>query len=216
MAVDIAFEIANAREAGDLVARRVLTAGTQTIAEATRGLEQGLEALTRDMVGGRLWRAWKSNVYPESLGPARDPVGEVFVNGGERSRGTMVFFTQAGRIQPRNGALLWIPLPAAGSKGRDRLLTPAEWEAKHGVKLRPVFRRGRAPLLVLDQGVLSGRRQTGVPNTLRRRNRGRGDATIPMFVGLPSVAFANRFAVEPEVARWAAQLGTIFARRIRG
>jgi hypothetical protein len=216
MPVSVAIEIANAREVGEQVTRRVLTAGTETIAEATRGLEQGLETLTREAVGGRLWRAWKSRIYPDRGGPARNPAGEVFVNGGERSRGAMVFFSRAGRIQPRGGRLLWFPLPAAGPRGRDRLLTPEEWEAKHGVKLRPVFRPGHAPLLVLDRGVLSGRKQVGVPNTPGRRGRGRGDVTIPMFVGMPNVAFANRFAVEPEVERWGGRIPGIFARRVRG
>ena len=155
-----------------------------------------IEAATQAVVPGRLWRAWASNVYPRT-GPARDPVGTVFVKGGPRSQGAMAFFTRPGRIKSKDDFYLAIPTAAAGPRGRNRDLTPGEWERAHGVRLRFVYRPGRASLLVLDEGVLSGRKQVARRNSDKRRAAGRGNATIPIFVLIPTVQFANRLSIAP-------------------
>lgn len=195
----ISFEISDAEvaRAHDLLVREVLTELSGAVAEETRGLETDLEQITRLAVPGRLWRAWKSESFPKGGGPAREPSGTVFVNGGRRSQGAMTYFTQAGVNRNEDGFYMAIPLPAAGPRGRARDLSPGDWERAHGVKLRFVYRPGKAALLVLDQGVLSGKAQRGVPNSARRRARGRGDMTIPIFVLVPHQDFANAFSVEP-------------------
>jgi len=197
----------------DRLVRAVLQAQTDTVRDVTRGLEKDLEQATRAAVKGRLWRAWKSESYPLDRGPAIEPAGEIWVNGRARSQGAMQFFTRAGRIRGRNGEGVAIPLPAAGARGRDRNLTPAEFEKRTGTKLRPVRRRDGTILLVLDEAVLSGKRQIGVLNTARRRKLGRGDVTVPIFIIMPFVAFANRFSIEPIIARAAASLPREFQVR---
>jgi len=184
----------------DNAIRQHLAAGTRTIAKVTRRTEQRIEAVTAGAVPGRLWRAWKSSVYPKS-GPARDPTGTIFVNGGERTKGAMTFWTKPGRIKGKDGQATAIPLPAAGSRGRDRNLTPEKWEAQHGAKLRLVLRPGKFPLLVADTGTLNARTGTYRSLTARRAQAGRGLASVPIFVLVPGVTFRNAVAVEPIVSR---------------
>ena len=189
--------------ASDELIREVLTELTGAIHDETRGLEQDLEKLTRLAVKGKLWRAWKSDVFPRRLGPAREPSGNVFVNGGKRSQGAMTFFTREGRIANGGGFYLAIPTDAAGPRGRARDLTPGEWERRSGQKLRFVYRKGRPSLLVADGGTLNGRTGNFRPITRKRtaadlrRGVQRGAATIVIFVLLPSVDFQPRFAIEP-------------------
>ena len=214
LTADLVLDAPRLRAERERVVRRVLRAARLSVADNTRGLEKALEAATRDAVPGRLWRAWRSEVYPRS-GLAQQPTGVVFVNGGERSKGAMTFQTRAGRIKSKDGWFLAIPLPAAGSKGRRRDLTPGEWERRTGLRLRFVYRPNRPSLLVLDEAVLSGKRQIGRANTGRRREKGRGSTTVPIFVLLPQVAFANRFAVEPIVRRFGARLDDDFEAYLR-
>ena len=189
----------------DKLIRRVLTAGTVAVGGATKDLERALEAATRAAVPGKLWRAWASEAYPRS-GPARDPVGQVFVNGRSRTRGAIQFWTEPGAVRGTRGQYLAVPLPAAGSRGRSRDLTPGEWERITGKRLRFVYRPGRASLLVLDDAVLSGKTGKARGNTARRIAAGRASATVPIFVLLPMVRHRNAVAVEPLVRLAGAQM----------
>lgn len=205
--------------ASDRLVRNYLGAATKSVATVTRRLEQRLEAGTQAAVPGRLWRAWKSSAYPKS-GPARAPVGTVWLNGGARTRGAFRFWTMPGSIRGKSGQFLAIPLPAAGSRGRSRDLTPGEWERRTGQRLRFVYRPGRASLLVAE-GTLGGRGQGFRPITRRRtaadqaRGWQRGQATIPIFVLVPAVPHRNAFAIEPIVNASDGDLAAEFFAAIR-
>lgn len=196
--VDLTLDTGALDASADRAVRQVLAAGTAAVAKSTRDLEKRLEAATEGAVPGKLWRAWKSVTYPRS-GPARNPVGEVFVSGGKRTKGAMTFWSQSGQIRGKSGQFLAIPTAAAGSRGRGRELTPGEWERRTGIRLRFVYRPGRPSLLVADDAILSGRAQLARGNTPRRMASGRGATTIIVFVLLPVVQFANRFAIQPLV-----------------
>lgn len=183
------------RDARDKIVRDRLRTGTSAVRTATKNLERSIEAAVRSAVGGKLWRAVASNFYPET-GIAQNPTGSIFLNGRDRTVGAFTFFTKPGRIQSKDDFYLAIPTPAAGPRNRNGVLTPGEWERRNGVRLRFVYRPGRPSLLVLDEGVLSGKRQVGRLNTDRRRATGRGNTTVVIFVLLPSVAFANSVALE--------------------
>jgi hypothetical protein len=212
----IAVDPDHLRREQDRVTRAVLRAGKDTIQKITRRLEQDLEAMTREAVPGNLWRAWKSEVFPRGAGIAREPTGTIFVNGGPRSAGAIRFFTRPGRIRGKEGGFLAIPTAAAGSQGKNRHLTPAEWERRTGAKLRFVYRRNRPSLLVLDAGVLSGKGQIAKLNTPKRQASGRGNATIVIFVLMPMVSFANRFSVDPVVRRWAGRIDSDLKAALKG
>lgn len=205
----------------DRITRAALGAAKDGLADATKGLERDLEELTRAAVPGRLWRAWKSEIFPRGRAVARDPVGTVFVNGGSRSLGAITFWTQPGRIKGKDGGWLAIPLPAAGSKGRGRNLTPGEWERRTGKRLRFVYRGGkRSALLVADMGTTNARTGAYRPITRARTKadmqRGflRGEQSVPIFVLVPQVAFGNRVAVGPAIARAQTRLTSEIGSRL--
>jgi len=214
-------DTASIRGARDDAARRMLRAGSDAVRVTTRELEQDLEQLVRSAVPGGLWRAIKSAVYPRT-GMARNPAGEIYINGGSRTQGAFDFFTKPGRIVGKDGFYLAIPLPAAGSRGRNRNLTPGEWERRTGIRLRFVYRPGRASLLVVDEGTLNGRTGTFRPITRKRtqadERRGflRGATSTPIFVLIPSVAFANRVALQPVIDAAAGRLPAAIATRLTG
>lgn len=193
------------------IARAYLQAGRETIVDNTRGLEQDLEAATRAVTRGKLYRAWGSKVFPRA-GIARDPTGTVFVNGGDRTQGAVRFQTMAGNIRP-HGKILWIPQPPAGRRANG-MLTPEEWEQRHGARLRLVQRPGHPPLLVLDEGRLVGKAQRGRLAGARARAQGR-TVTIIMFVGMPNVSFANNVASGPIIARRGGRIAPDLAGRLR-
>jgi hypothetical protein len=209
--VDLSFDEPAIDAAADRAVRQYLTAGTLTVASTTKRLERALEDVTRGAVPGRLWRAWKSDAYPKR-GPARDPVGVVYLNGRSKGRtgGAIRFWSQPGAIRGKSGQFLAIPLPAAGSRGRARDLTPGQWERNTGQRLRFVYRPGRPSLLVADGAVLSGKAQVARPNSAGRQAKGRGSATVPIFVLLPIVPFRNAFAIAPLVAAAEAELPGAF------
>lgn len=200
-------------QASDRIVRRYLTAGTNAVAETTKALERRLEAATQAAVPGRLWRAWKSDAYPKR-GPAREPVGLVYLNGNHRTRGAMQFWTQPGEVRGKRGQYLAVPLPAAGPRGRARDLSPGEWERRHGIRLRFVYRPGRASLLVADQAVLSGRARVARSNSARRIEVGRGSATVPIFVLLPLVRHRNAVAIEPLIEAAGAEVAQNFIAEV--
>lgn len=186
----------------DKVLRNVYSAGTGSIRKTTKDVERQLEAQTRVHVGGQLWKAWTSAAYPKK-GIAREPVGVIGVNGGSRSRGAIQYFTNSGRVSATDGGPVAIPLPAAGVQRRDRRnLTPEEWERRHpGAKLRLVKRPGRPALLVVDEAVLSGKKQLARLNTARRRATGTRNTTVPIFVLMFDMPHANSVAIDPILRR---------------
>ena len=192
---DLVFDLEAFAREGDAMIRRYLADGTASVGGATKRLERRLEAVTRAAVPGQLWRAWASESYPKR-GPAREPTGVVFVNGRDRTRGAIAFWTRPGAVRGRSEQYLAVPLPAAGPRGRDRWLTPGEWERAHGIRLRFVYRPGRAALLVADGAQLRGRSQIADRASFERRNSGR-TTTVPIFVLLPQVKFRNAVAIDP-------------------
>lgn len=200
--------------AADGLIRELLGDVRDAVFEETRGLEQDLEKITRMAVKGKLWRAWASDTWPKSGGIAKEPRGRIKLNGGKRTVGAMTFFTQEGRITAGGGGYLAIPTDAAGPRGRTRNLTPGEWERRNGARLRFVYRRGRPSLLVLDEGVLSGKKKVGRLNTARRRATGRGNATIVIFVLIPFTNFQPRFSTQPLIERRQGMLDRNLKQRI--
>ncbi|MDX3885984.1 MAG: DUF6441 family protein [Sphingomonas sp.] len=216
----LTIDSAKLRRDADQLARAVLGAGADAVRSTTRKLERNLEEATATAIGGKLWRAWQSRAYP-SAGPAQDPAGIITLKGRDRTRGAVAFFTQPGRIVGKRGQFLAIPTAAAGPRGRMRDLTPGEWERRTGQRLRFVYRRGR-PSLLVTQGVANQR--TGTPRPItrlrsaadQRRGYVRYEQTMVVFVLLPAVEFANRFAIEPMINAAEGDLAMEFFANVRG
>ncbi len=183
--------------------RSYLTAGARAVSNTTKRLERRFETATQRAVPGRLWRAWGSSNFPKS-GPARNPVGTVFVNGGARTNAAIRYFTTPGRVRAKDGGPVAIPLPAAGARRRDPMMTPERWEAIHGVKLIPIKRRGRAMILAAPGRAAVGGtyRKIGRAKTAADQRRGfmRGEQLVPIFVIMPDLPFANAVALAPMIA----------------
>ncbi len=92
MSVELLLDAPALSAAEDRLVRNYLSAGTRAVAGTTRRLEKRLEGATQGAVPGKLWRAWQSNTFPRS-GPARNPVGTIYVKGGARIRGAIEFWT---------------------------------------------------------------------------------------------------------------------------
>jgi hypothetical protein len=227
--VSLDLDLGSLAGAEDAVVRRVLLAASRTIQRVTRELEQDLEAATRAAVPGRLWRAWTSEIAPKPGKIAREPAGWVRLNSrrfrdgrATRTYGAMDFFSRPGNIKGRQGQYLAIPTKAAGNRGRFRDLTPKEWEAQTGIKLRLVKSQergggGRVGLLVADMGTTNARTGTFRPITRKRtaaddrRGYQRGAQTVVIFVLVEYVPFANTFSTEPSLRRAEARLGAEFS-----
>lgn len=203
---DLSLDAAKIAADMDRVTRSYLSAATKAVSSTTKRLERKLEAATQSAVSGKLWRAWQSSAFPRS-GPAKNPAGTIWLKGGARTRGAVTFWTQPGAIRGKSGQYLAIPLPSAGARGRQRDLTPGQWERAHpGVRLQFVYRQGKPSLLVAVGGTTNGRSGSLRKLTAGGRGRvaqGRGganpqaDAVVPIFVLIPTVPFRNSFAIEP-------------------
>lgn len=213
--VDLKFDRTKMRQDVDKLTRGFLGAGADAVRATTGNLEKDLEALTKANVRGNLWKAWAKRAFPDR-GPAKNPVGTIFLKGRDRTDGAIEYFTTPGRTVGKRGQYLAIPLPAAGSRGRLRDLTPGEWERRTGIRLRFVYRPGRASLLVADEAVLSGRGGIARLNTARRRGTGRGNTTVPIFVLIPFQERANRFSIKPTIDASTGALAQAFFDRVRG
>lgn len=199
------------------IVTRTLQAGTGAVHDATRRLERDIEGLTRAAVPGKAWRAWKSAVYPRNGGPAYEPVGEVFANGGSRSKGMLNYWSMPGVNRAKGNQYLAVPLPPALGTTLGRHISPREWEIRFGAKLRPLFRPGKAPLLVADGAMGPG----GFVKADRAAAKIRGGQavrrmrTIAVFTLIDTQVHANRVSLFPAIARAEHYMVESFGRRLR-
>lgn len=203
----------------DRLTRGHLKAAGIAIDETTRDYEKRLEAATRSVSKGNLWRAWASDVQPRKGRIAREPAGFIYVNGRTRTRSAIDYLTKSGRVAASDGGPVAIPLPAAGprNRGNNFMLTPDEWQRRTGVTLRLLARPGKPALLVAD-GTLNARSGTYRKITRQRtaadERRGfvRGQTTIPIFILLNPRDFRARFSIAQVMAGAGADLATAFVR----
>lgn len=203
--------------------RGMLTAAKRTIELVTREYEQKLEEETRQVSSGKLWRAWASDIRPKAKGQiAREPAGYIYINGRDRTRGAIEFLTSSGRVESKTpGGYLAIPLPAAGSRGRARNLTPAEWERLTGQKLIYIYRGGNRPALLVAKGTTNNR-SGGYRAITRKRTKAderrgyvRGEQMIPIFVLVAPYAFRGKFSVENVLRGSGQRLGNVFEQEAK-
>ena len=221
--IELSIERTDLDRRSDAIITAMLLEGTRSIHASTKWLERGLEAATQRGVKGKLWRAWRSDAYPSVGRPAYAPEGQVYVNGGKRSKGAMAYWTQPGVNKKASGEWLAIPTPEAGVLGRGRNITPGEWERRNGVRLDFVYGGpGKASRLVAEH-VFFGANGIGVrvPTKKRMQNKRyvNQDGTparlrsVTIFVLVPFQRFANKVAVEPIVRSAEAYLASDYRRR---
>lgn len=201
----------------DLMAKEYL-AGERAVTGAMRSATARLKANWRGQVASalssRLGGAVRGETYPRS-GESLNAAALVYT----KSPKIIDAFERGAMIRAASGIWLAIPLPAAGKSARRGRITPAEWEQRTGRRLRFVYRRGRAGLLVDD-----GTKRSG--NVMVKRGRGAKERlasptgfknrTVPIFALVRQVKLPKRLslyaAAEPValgvvsdiIARWRA------------
>lgn len=216
MAGRVEFELHGVDEVSEELLTAILKSGTLSVQHATRRLEQDLEAQTRAATRGNAWRAWRSAVYPRGGRPAYDPTGEVFANGGKRSKGMLSYWSLPGTNRARGGTYLAVPLRAALGTGMGRHISPREWQARFKTKLRPLFRPGKTPLLVADGALGIGGFTKPQRAAAQRRGGQRVGRTqaIAVFALIDEQEHANRVSIGSALHRAEESLGEEFARRV--
>lgn len=199
----------------------VLSAATGAVQTATKSLEREIEALTRaGTPGDKVWRAWGSRTYPTTpRQPSYEPVGEIFVNGGRRSKGMISYWSRPGVNRKSDGYWLAIPTKEAGVQGRGRNLTPGDWERRTGMKLEFVFPRSARFGLLVARGVsaANGKGALRNPTALRLQRRGLGGGDVKtkvIFVLIPEQRHANSVSLTGVYERAAATMERSFDIRV--
>jgi len=186
-------------------------AAERGITGGIRGAVDGLKADLRAQVsaaglGPRLARTWGGEVYPRGRVSVA-AAGLVWSKAPQIVRN----FAQGATIRSTRGLFLAIPTPAAGRQGPGgRRITPAGFERRTGLRLRFVYRREGPSLLVADNVRISASGRLS-----RRVARRTGEATVPIFLLVPSVTLRKRLDVEGAARRWHAMLPALIVNHWR-
>lgn len=184
------------RREGARSVTRVMAATAQGIKGAWRG------EITGAGLGTRLANTVRAQAYPQS-GFSMNAAALVWT----RASKIVGAFERGATIRAQNG--LWLAIPLAGTmkSGRGGRITPGEWEARTGRRLRFVYRRGRSALLVDDGTRIArstGRLRKGqFGPKLARRSLNR---TVPVFALVPQVTLRKRLNLYTTALRLASGL----------
>lgn len=186
------------------------TAMSRAVSEASGGLKGELRTqITQAGLGPRLARTWRSRVFPSG----RDSItaaGLVW----SKAPGIIQAHDRGAVIRSRSGFFLAIPTEAAGRYGDGgRAITPGRWERRHGQRLRFVYRRGAASLLVAQMRARTGRRGGFAPASAAALRSGRGLVSVPVFILVPQVTLRKRLDVAGAAGRWRERLAGLAVRR---
>jgi hypothetical protein len=176
-------------------AARALTIGTHGAADA-------LKARLRTMViatfgSQRLANSWRGIAFPTKGKASLGPADLVF----SKAPHIIAAFNATTMIRGKNGFWLAIPTEAAMSmRFGNRRPTPELIEQRLGIKLRFVFRPGKASLLVAEQvRARTGKRGGYVKASARALREGNTTAVV-MFILVEQVTLKKRFDLEAEYA----------------
>jgi len=99
-------------------------------------------------------------------------------------------------IRSKDGFWLAIPTSAAGKSTKGGRITPGEWERRTGLRLRFIYRRTGASLLVAE-----GRLNTKGRAVASKSKTGRDVATVPIFLLVPQVRLSKRLDLARDAER---------------
>jgi hypothetical protein len=168
-----------------------VVAGERAVTAAMREVGAGLKAAWRSQItgaglGNRLAKSIRFASFPKS-GDSLNAAALVWSNApviiGAHDTGPL--------IRSKDGFWLAIPTPAAGKSARGGRITPGEWERHTGLRLRFIYRRRGASLLV-GEGRLNSKGRA----VASRSKAGRGLTTVPIFLLVPQVTLRKRLDFE--------------------
>jgi len=185
-------------------AEKAVTAG---VGETAEGLKTELRTqITNAGLGPRLARTWRSETFPKGQNSIR-AAGLVW----SKAPGIIRIYEEGATIRSTKGFFLAIPTAAAGRFGDGgRKITPGGWERRTGQRLRFVYRRNAASLLVADNmRARTGKRGGYARATAAAMRSGRGLVTVPIFILVPQVTFRKRLDVASAANRWQERLPSL-------
>lgn len=188
-------------------AEKAVTAG---VGEAAEGLKTELRTqITNAGLGPRLARTWRSETFPKGQNSIR-AAGLVW----SKAPGIIRIYEDGATIRSTKGFFLAIPTAAAGRFGDGgRKITPGGWERRTGQRLRFVYRRNAASLLVADNmRARTGKRGGYARASAAAVRSGRGLVTVPIFILVPQVTFRKRLDVASAAERWVDRLPGLVTR----
>lgn len=183
---------------------------TKGVGEATEGLKTELRTqITNAGLGPRLARTWRSETYPRGQASI-SAAGLVW----SKAPGIIRIYEDGATIRSKNGFFLAIPTAAAGRYGDGgRKITPGGWERRTGQRLRFVYRRNAASLLVADNmRARTGKRGGYSRASAAALRSGRGLVTVPIFILVPQVSVRKRLDVVSAAERWVDRLPGLVTR----
>jgi hypothetical protein len=188
-------------------AEEAVTAG---VGEAAEGLKSELRTqVTNAGLGPRLARTWRSETYPRGQASI-SAAGLVW----SKAPGIIRIYEDGATIRSTKGFFLAIPTAAAGRFGDGgRKITPGGWERRTGQRLRFVYRRNAASLLVADNmRARTGKRGGYSRASAAALRSGRGLVTVPIFILVPQVTFRKRLDVASAANTWQERLPGLVVR----
>ncbi|MBC7102790.1 MAG: hypothetical protein H5U13_06140 [Parvibaculum sp.] len=188
-------------------AEKAVTAG---VGEAAEGLKADLRTqITNAGLGPRLARTWRSETFPKGQNSIR-AAGLVW----SKAPGIIRIYEDGATIRSTKGFFLAIPTSAAGRFGDGgRKITPGGWERRTGQRLRFVYRRNAASLLVADNmRARTGKRGGYARASAAAVRSGRGLVTVPIFILVPQVTFRKRLDVASAANTWQERLPGLVVR----
>lgn len=184
-------------------------AGERAVKDAITGAATRLKTDWRGQVTGaglgrRLANTIRSEAYPKGR-VSLNAAGIVY----SKAPHIVAAHARGAVIRSRNGFWLAIPTESAGKSRTRGRITPGEWEQRTGRRLRFVYRRGRAALLV-DDGTV---RQGQAPAFGERKRRGFKNRTVPMFILVPQARLRKKLDLDGATRRVVSAIpGDITAR----
>jgi hypothetical protein len=188
-------------------AEKAVTAG---VGEAAEALKTELRTqITNAGLGPRLARTWRSETFPKGQNSIR-AAGLVW----SKAPGIIRIYEDGATIRSTKGFFLAIPTAAAGRFGDGgRKITPGGWERRTGQRLRFVYRRNAASLLVADNmRARTGKRGGYARASAAAVRSGRGLVTVPIFILVPQVTFRKRLDVASAANSWQERLPGLVVR----
>ena len=173
-----------------------VAAGERAVTVALREAGSGLKAAWRGQItgaglGSRLASSIRLASFPKS-GDSMNAAALVWSNApvivGAHDTGPL--------IRSKDGFWLAIPTPAAGKSAQGGRITPGEWEHRTGLRLRFIYRRRGASLLV-GEGRLNSKGRA----VASRSKTGRGLTTVPIFLLVPLVKLPKRLDLARDAER---------------
>lgn len=180
------------------------------VRDAGQGLKTDLRRqVTTAGLGQRLARTWRERTYANTGIDAASLVWS-------KAPHIVRVFDEGTVLRSRDGFWLAIPTPAAPAWVMGKRVTPARLEQAWGIRLRFVYRRTGASLLVADgMRARTGKRGGFAVAGARAQQTGRGLTSVPMFFLVPQVRMPKRLDVERAARKWARELPKRIDRRMR-